>query len=86
MPMKTTKLKWLPVVDGDLCNGCQACADACEPRCLEIIGIIAILTRPDICGSEEHCIAPCPIGAISMQWVPLVGDINIGKWQMTSKS
>lgn len=81
--MTVKKYKWVPVIDTDRCNGCQKCVLACGPRCLEIVGNAAVLTKPDICGSEEHCIAPCPLGVIHMEWVEMEGDCNLqrGKWR-----
>jgi len=79
MPSET-RFKWLPAIDRDQCNGCQECIYACEPRCLKIIDGTAVLTHPDLCGSEEHCIAPCPIEAIHMKWVAMEGNRNIGRW------
>ena len=73
--------KWIPVIDPDLCNGCQECVLACGPKCLELEDNLAVLTRPDLCGSEEHCIAPCPVQAIRMAWVPMQGHQSVGKWK-----
>ncbi len=75
------KFKWLPVVDADACDGCGKCAEACGPRCLSIVGNIAVLDDPERCGSEEHCIEPCPQNAIRMVWLPWAGDEARGKWQ-----
>ena len=59
------------------------CEEACGPCCLEIVDDIAILVRPDACGSEEHCIEPCRDDAIHMQWVPMKGDTrHVGKWKV----
>ena len=59
------------------------CVEACGPCCLEIVDDIAILVRPDACGSEEHCIEPCRDDAIHMQWVPMKGDTrHVGKWKV----
>lgn len=73
--------KWLPVVDEDLCTGCAACVEACGPKSLEIVDRVAVLVRPDTCGSEEHCVAPCPTAAIQMRWVAATGDKARGKWR-----
>lgn len=72
--------KWLPVVDVDRCTGCGDCVKACGPKSLEIIQQVAVLVRPDTCGSEEHCIAPCQHDAIAMAWMPALGDRTRGKW------
>ena len=80
--MKRVASKWIPIVDVEYCTGCGACVEACGPRCLEIINGIAVLTHPDKCGSEEHCIEPCPEGCIRMEWVERNWDKNIGKWQI----
>jgi Na+-translocating ferredoxin:NAD+ oxidoreductase RNF subunit RnfB len=74
--------KWLPVIDADLCTGCGACVRACGPACLKIDdNNIAVLFMPDHCGSEEHCIAPCPEKCIHMEWVESEGDPARGKWR-----
>lgn len=79
--MSTQSLKWLPVIDEDLCTGCAACVEACGPKSLEIQNGVAVLARPDTCGSEEHCITPCLSIAIQMAWVPATGNPARGKWQ-----
>ena len=81
MNMSKIKMKWLPVVTEELCDGCQLCVDACGPGCLEVVDNIAVLTSVDLCGSEEHCIAPCPTGAIQMAWLVTQGDESRGKWR-----
>jgi electron transport complex protein RnfB len=73
--------KWVPVVDEDLCTGCGVCVEACGPKSLEMQDRVAVLARPDTCGSEEHCIAPCPADAIHMAWVKMAGDLACGKWR-----
>lgn len=77
--------KWLPAVDEDLCTGCGVCVEACGPGCLDILDGVAVLSRPHACGSEEHCIAPCPEEAIRMVWAPLKGDHSVGKWQVADE-
>jgi len=55
------------------------------PQCLEIANNVAVLIRADMCGSEEHCIEPCPEDAIHMEWVEMCGDESIGKWRIVNK-
>lgn len=74
--------KWVPVVDKGLCVGCAACVQACGPQALAIgSDEAATLARPDVCVSDEYCIAPCPEGAIRMAWVSGTGDPLRGKWR-----
>lgn len=75
-------LKWLPVIDPDLCTGCDACVEACGPKSLQLVNKVASLVRSDTCGSEEHCIAPCPTGAIQMAWLEHSGNLARGKWRV----
>ena len=78
-------MKWLPVIDGEQCIGCSRCVVACGPKSLEMIDSVAVLARLDTCGSEEHCIGPCPVEAISMAWVEAEGDRLRGKWWQESE-
>lgn len=76
--------KWVPVIDPEACTGCNKCIEACGPQCLELSGGIAFLARPNACGSEEHCIEPCPEEAIRMEWVRYDGptsDRTRGAWR-----
>ena len=78
--------KWIPVVDEDTCTGCGLCVEACGPNCLGIVVGIAMLLCAQTCGSEEHCIAECPEDAIHMQWIPMSGIDDIGKWKVTDET
>ncbi len=79
--MSARYVKWLPVIDDELCTGCGRCVEACGPKSLQIVNLTAMLVRPGACGSEEHCIDPCPEGAIRMDWRELGGDKDRGKWR-----
>lgn len=79
--MEKMKYKWLPVIDPDICDGCQECILACGPKSLALRNNIATLIDPEACGSEEHCIAPCPVEAIRMEWLEHEGDQNRGRWK-----
>ena len=78
--MKPTH-KWMSVIDEDKCSGCGLCVSACGPACLEMPNVVAVLTLPEACGSEEHCIGVCADDAIGMAWLPWIGDTSRGKWQ-----
>ena len=77
--MKPTH-KWMPVIDEDKCSGCGLCVSACGPACLGMSNGLALLTLPEACGSEEHCIGVCADDAIQMAWLPWIGDTSRGKW------
>lgn len=79
--MNIRHLKWLPVIDEESCTGCNRCVEACGPKSLEVALGIAVLARPNTCGSEEHCIKPCPANAIRMAWVEAEGDHSRGQWR-----
>ena len=73
--------KWMPMIDPDRCTGCGLCVDACGPKSLDMANGIANLFLPDTCGSEEHCISVCRDDAIQMAWLPLAGNVSVGKWK-----
>lgn len=79
------KFKWLPVVDVEACTGCGKCVEACGPRCLAIFDNLAVLSEPERCGSEEHCIEPCPEQAIRMAWLPWQGNEAVGAWRAADR-
>lgn len=74
-------LKWLPVVDRSRCTGCNRCVETCGPSSLEVIDGLAVLARPNLCGSDGHCIPACPEQAMQMQWVELEADRTRGRWR-----
>lgn len=82
MPEALHEYKWLPVIDETRCTGCGGCVEACGPGSLEILDGVAVLSRPHTCGSEEHCIAPCPESCIVMEWKPLHGNRSVGQWSI----
>jgi hypothetical protein len=48
------------------------------------LALLPTLADPERCGSEEHCIEPCPQNAISMEWLPWEGDEARGKWKVSN--
>ena len=75
------KEKWVPVVDASKCTGCSRCIEVCGVKCLAIAEGIAVLTQPDACGSEEHCITACLDDAIHMAWIPIKRKEKLGIWR-----
>ena len=75
------KSKWIPVVAAEECTGCGRCVEVCGVNCLEMEQAVAVLARPDACGSEEHCIIACRDDAIHMAWVPMEGKGAVGVWR-----
>lgn len=73
--------EWLPVFDEKRCTGCRGCVDACGPKSLELVGKLAVLHRPDTCGSEAHCIQSCPEQATRMASVGNRGDTRRDLWR-----
>ncbi|MBX7244476.1 MAG: 4Fe-4S binding protein [Candidatus Sumerlaeaceae bacterium] len=73
--------KWLPVVKAEFCTGCGKCVEACGPQSLAIVNGISVLVDANSCGSEEHCIGPCPEQCIEMAWVDATGDPSRGIWR-----
>ena len=75
------KAKWLPRIDPSKCTGCSRCVEVCGVKCLEMAEGIAVLPRPDACGSEGHCMKECREDAIQMAWVPMQGNERVGVWR-----
>jgi Na+-translocating ferredoxin:NAD+ oxidoreductase RNF subunit RnfB len=50
-----------------------------------VVEEVAMLLNAGTCGSEEHCIAACPENAIHMQWIPMKGDQDVGRWMTTER-
>ncbi len=56
-----------PVIDKELCTGCEICVDECPTNALEMVDDIAELVRPGDCDGKGECAETCPSEAITMQ-------------------
>ena len=54
-------------INEEKCNGCGACAAACNEGAIEIINGKATLTREDYCDGLGDCLPACPVDAISFE-------------------
>ncbi len=52
-------------IDGDKCNGCEACANACHEGAIGMVNGKAKLLRDDYCDGLGDCLPSCPTGAIT---------------------
>ena len=56
----------LPCLDELHCTGCGECVTVCPTQCLEMLGQLPWLPRPDDCISCSVCALICPTQAIKM--------------------
>ena len=54
-------------IDRDKCNGCGACASACQEGAIRMIDGKAVVTREDYCDGLGNCLPACPTGAITIE-------------------
>jgi NAD-dependent dihydropyrimidine dehydrogenase PreA subunit len=78
--MRTTTLKWIPVVNMSLCTGCNRCLEVCEQCTLTLRDGVAVVAWPDRCQSDAKCVTACLEGAMHMEWASLEGDQTRGRW------
>lgn len=52
-------------IDEEKCNGCGACAEACQEGAIGMVNGKAKLLRDDYCDGLGNCLPACPAGAIS---------------------
>lgn len=53
-------------IDEEKCNGCGACAEACQEGAIQMVEGKARLMRDDYCDGLGHCLPSCPTDAISI--------------------
>ena len=56
-----------PIIDEDVCTGCEICVDECPNDCLELVDDVATLVRPDDCDECGTCEEACPSEAITLE-------------------
>jgi len=56
-----------PIIDEDVCTGCEICVDECPNDCLELVDDVATLVRPDDCDECGTCVESCPSEAITLE-------------------
>ena len=54
-------------IDGEKCNGCGACAEACHEGAIQMVDGKAKLVREDYCDGLGDCLPNCPTGAITFE-------------------
>lgn len=54
-------------IDRDKCNGCGACAAACQEGAIQMSGGKAAVVREDYCDGLGNCLPHCPTGAIAIE-------------------
>ncbi|MHB9291303.1 putative Ion-translocating oxidoreductase complex subunit B [Hollandina sp. SP2] len=54
-------------IDGEKCNGCGLCAEACHEGAIAIIDGKAMVLREDYCDGLGNCLPVCPTGAIAFE-------------------
>ena len=52
-------------IDQEKCNGCGACAQACQEGAIGMVGGKAQLLRDDYCDGLGNCLPACPTGALT---------------------
>ena len=54
-------------IDGEKCNGCGLCVDACHEGAIGLKDGKAVLLREDYCDGLGDCLPACPMNAISFE-------------------
>jgi len=54
-------------IDGEKCNGCGACVNACHEGAIGMRQGRAVLLRDDYCDGLGDCLPVCPTGAITFE-------------------
>ena len=54
-------------IDGEKCNGCGLCVEACHEGAIGLVEGKASLLRDDYCDGLGNCLPACPTGAITFE-------------------
>lgn len=54
-------------IDGEKCNGCGLCVEACHEGAIGMVKGKAVLLREDYCDGLGDCLPACPEGAITFE-------------------
>lgn len=55
-------------IDGEKCNGCGLCVEACHEEAIGMVNGKAKLLRDDYCDGLGDCLPTCPTNAISFEY------------------
>ena len=58
-----------PIVDEDLCKGCEECVDVCPVEVYEMVNGKSSPVNAEECLGCESCIEVCEAGAITVEEV-----------------
>lgn len=60
-------VRQIVVIDGQRCNGCGLCVNACHEGAIGLVEGKARLLREDFCDGMGDCLPACPMNAISFE-------------------
>jgi MinD superfamily P-loop ATPase len=67
-------LSFLPEIDTRACTGCGDCLEVCEAGALVLVAGKAALADPGLCEYDGQCEPACPVGAIQLPYLIVLGD------------
>jgi len=68
--MAAFDIDWpVPIINLQLCDGCQKCVEACPAKALSMQDGKAIVARPETCTYAGLCEDVCPVKAISRLFI-----------------
>jgi ferredoxin len=64
----------IPIIDPQLCDGCELCVRACPTKALEVRDGKAVVASPLACEYSGLCEAVCPTKAITRPFEIVIAD------------